>query len=144
MIASFSSFSIVFNLAALLASASIINQCNKSGFFAVCIDGGPGTYTSQLLSHLKQKKAKATFHLSAKYLTDPHIQSLIQQISSDGHLIGLSVEASSNLLSMQEDQIKNMISRQANVLASFTGYYPKFVRLPYQGKNWHFLILRLG
>jgi len=131
------SYLVPFYFSLVIVSGAVINQCNRSGSFALCIDGGPGSHTGQVLSHLKQKKARATFHITTKYLSDPSIQSLVQQIAADGHLIGLSLENVSNLTSMSEDQIKNLVARQGNVLASFINYYPKFVRLPYQGTLHH-------
>lgn len=96
-------------------------------------DDGPTSYTPQLLDILNQKGIKATFHLTTKFLTDPAVQSMVQRIASSGHLIGLRTEASWNLLTMSDDQIRSSIARQANVMASFIGYFPKFIRLPYNG-----------
>lgn len=114
-----------------MASAAIRTQCAQSGMFAMNWDGGPAQYTGQLLDVLSQKGIKATFHLSTKYLTDPNIQSMVQRISSAGHLIGLTMESSLNLFQMSDDAIRGAVARQANVLASFIGYYPKLVRLAY-------------
>lgn len=96
-------------------------------------DDGPTSNTGQLLEILREKGIRATFHLTTKYLTDPAVQSMVQRIASSGHLIGLRTEASWNLLTMSDDQIRSSVARQANVMASFIGYYPKFIRLPYNG-----------
>jgi peptidoglycan/xylan/chitin deacetylase (PgdA/CDA1 family) len=123
-------------VAALLSSqayAGVIDRCNAAGMMALTFDDGPASYTGQLLDILKSKNVRATFHLTTKHLTDPAVQSSIQAISSAGHLIGLRTEADWDLLKMSDDQIRSSIARQANVMASFIGYYPKFVRLPYGG-----------
>lgn len=123
-------------VAALLSSqayANVIDRCNAAGMMSLTFDDGPASYTGQLLDILKSKNARATFHLTTKHLTDPAVQSSIQAISAAGHLIGLRTEADWDLMRMSDDQIRASIARQANVMASFIGYYPKFVRLPYGG-----------
>ncbi len=116
------------------ASANVvIDRCNAAGMMALTFDDGPAAYTGQLLDILKSKGIRATFHLTTQHLTDPHVQATIQAISSAGHLIGLRTEPGWDLLKMSDDQIRASIARQANVMASFIGYFPKFVRLPYGG-----------
>lgn len=116
-----------------LAQGKVINQCTQRGMYAMTWDDGPTGYTAQLLDTLAQKKVKVTFHITTQYLTDPSIQSMIQRIASAGHLIGLRTEASVDLFKMTDAQIRAYVARQANVLSSFIGYFPKFIRLPYNG-----------
>ncbi len=113
------------------ADAVIQTRCTQRGMYAMTFDDGPAQYTPQLLDTLRSKSVKVTFHITTKYLTDPNIQAMIQSIAADGHLIGLRTEADWDLLSMSDEQIRAGLARQANVLASFIGYTPKFVRLPY-------------
>lgn len=123
-------------LAAFLAneaSAEVITRCNSAGMMALTFDDGPAEFTGELLSILKSKGARVTFHLTTKHLTDPNVQASLQSISSAGHLIGLRTEADWDLFKMTDDQIRSSVARQANVMARLIGYYPKFVRLPYQG-----------
>lgn len=116
-----------------VAHGKVVNQCSQRGMYALTWDDGPTQYTPQLLDTLEQKKVKATFHITTQYLTDPTIQSMIQRIASAGHLIGLRTEASVDLFKMTDPQIRAYVARQANVLSSFIGYFPKFIRLPYNG-----------
>ncbi|PJF19047.1 Carbohydrate esterase family 4 protein [Paramicrosporidium saccamoebae] len=116
-----------------MADAKLVNQCTQRGMYAMTWDDGPAQYTPQLLDTLASKNVKVTFHITTKYLTDPNIQAMIQRISGAGHLIGLRTESDWNLFNMSDEQIRAGVARQANVLASFTGYVPKFVRLPYNG-----------
>ena len=115
------------------AQANIQTRCTQRGMYAMTWDDGPAQYTEQLLNVLSSKNVKATFHITTKYLTDPNIQATIQRIASAGHLIGLRTESDWNLFQMNDDQIRAGIARQANVLGSFIGYIPKFIRLPYNG-----------
>lgn len=115
------------------AEGKVINQCTQRGMYAMTWDDGPAQYTSQLLETLDAKKVKATFHVTTSYLTDPSIQAMIQRIAGAGHLIGLRTESHWNLFQMSDDQIRAGVARQANVLSSFIGYFPKFIRLPYNG-----------
>ena len=115
------------------AAARIRNQCVQRGMYAMTWDDGPSTNTNELLAILREKDVKATFHVTTQYITDPQIQSMIQRIAAAGHLIGLRAEASWNLMSMTDEQIKAGLTRQANVLAQFIGYVPKFIRLAYNG-----------
>ena len=116
-----------------VAHGKVVNQCSQRGMYALTWDDGPTQYTPQLLDTLEQKKVKATFHITTQYLTDPTIQSMIQRIAGAGHLIGLRTEASVDLFKMTDPQIRAYVARQANVLSSFIGYFPKFIRLPYNG-----------
>jgi peptidoglycan/xylan/chitin deacetylase (PgdA/CDA1 family) len=116
-----------------MTDAKLVNQCTQRGMYAMTWDDGPAQYTPQLLDTLASKNVKVTFHITTKYLTDPNIQAMIQRISGAGHLIGLRTESDWNLFNMSDEQIRAGVARQANVLASFTGYVPKFVRLPYNG-----------
>lgn len=124
----------IFSVAVLLvsyASGEIKTRCNRGGMYAMTWDDGPAQYTDQLLNVLSSKNVKVTFHITTKYLTDPNIQSTIQRIASQGHLIGLRTEADWDLFAMTDDQIRAGVARQAMVLSSFIGYTPKFIRLPY-------------
>jgi len=113
------------------AQGNIQTRCVQRGMYAMTWDDGPAQYTEQLLNTLNSKNVKATFHITTKHLTDPNIQSIIQRIAGSGHLIGLRTEAEWDLFKMSDDQIRAGLARQANVLAAFVGYVPKFVRLPY-------------
>lgn len=125
-------FAFVFAAFLSVTQAAIVNRCQSNGVVALTFDDGPADYTGQLLNHLADKKVKATFHLTTQYLTDPSVQATIQRIAAEGHLVGLRTEPSWDLFQMSDDQIKASISRQANVMADFLGYYPKFIRLPYK------------
>lgn len=122
-----------------LAEAKIQTRCTQNGMYAMTWDDGPAQYTSQLLDILSSKGVKATFHITTQYITDPNIQAMVQRIAAGGHLIGLRTEADWDLFNMSDDQIRAGIARQANVLNSFIGYVPKFIRLPYNGFNDHIL-----
>jgi peptidoglycan/xylan/chitin deacetylase (PgdA/CDA1 family) len=120
--------------------ADIVSKCVRSGMFAMTWDDGPADFSSQLLDILGKKNVKITFHLSTQHLTDPNVQSMVQRISSEGHLIGLRTEPDWNLFQMSDDMIKAVIARAGNTLANFSRHYPKFVRLPYKG--WDARVLR--
>lgn len=127
-------------LLAALSSADVVNKCQSAGMFAMTFDDGPAEFTGQLLDILQKKNARGTFHLTTQYLTDPNVQSMIKRISAGGHLIGIRTDPAWDLFSMTDEQIKSAVARSANVMSSFIGYYPKFVRLPYKG--WDDRILR--
>ncbi len=114
-------------------AARIRNQCVQRGMYAMTWDDGPSANTNELLAILRDKGVKATFHVTTQYITDPQIQSMIQRIAADGHLVGLRADASWNLMSMTDEQIKAGLTRQANVLSQFLGYVPKVIRLAYNG-----------
>lgn len=125
--------SMVLAACAALVRADIKNRCVTSGVLAMSFDDGPSDNTGQLLQILSQKNAKATFHLTTQYLTDPNVQDMVQRIAAGGHLIGLRTEPSWNLFNMNDDQIKASIARQSQVMAQFIGYQPILLRLPYKG-----------
>ena len=126
--------SIALSLATLsLVHANIRTSCTGSSMYAMTWDDGPSQYTSQLLEVLSSKNVKATFHLTTRHLMDPNVLAIIQQISSAGHLIGLKTEDDWDMLKMTDEEIRAGIVHQANAMASFVGYYPKFIRLPENG-----------
>ena len=116
-----------------VAHADIVTKCQRSGMFAMTWDDGPADFTSQLLDILSKKQVKTTFHLSTQHLTDPNVQSMVQRIAGEGHLIGLRTEPDWNMFQMSDDMIKAVIARAGNTLANFSRHYPKFIRLPYKG-----------
>ena len=125
---------LIFAFAAFISAtqAAIQNRCQANGVVAISFDDGPADFTNQLLNTLNDKKLKVTFHLTTQYLTDPNVQSTIQRIAADGHLIGLRTDPSWDLFQMSDDQIKASIARQSQVMAQFVGYQPILIRLPYQ------------
>lgn len=120
---------------ASVARADIQSSCKANGKFALTFDDGPAEFTGQLLSILKSKNATATFHLTTQNLTDPDVQGMVKKIASAGHLIGIRTEPTWDLARMSDDQLKSAIARQSAILSQFIGYYPKFVRLPYDMKD---------
>lgn len=126
------SLAVILSALAAVSRAEIRNRCSGHGVLALTFDDGPADYTSALLDHLDSKKAKATFHLTTQYLTDPNVQETIQRIAGAGHLIGLRTEPSWDLFAMSDDQIKASIARQSQVMAEFIGYQPILIRLPYK------------
>ena len=117
------------------AQAKIQTRCVQSGMYAMTWDDGPAEYTEQLLNVLSSNNVKATFHITTQHLTDPAFQDTIQRIVHSGHLIGLRTESNWNFLKMSDAQIRASIVRQANLLASYIGYTPKFIRLPHDRLN---------
>ncbi len=111
----------------------VYDSCSKPGMMALTFVDGASKHTSQLLAILKSKGVRATFHFTTRYLTDPKVQNAIFAVSAAGHLIGLRAEYEWKLLEMSNDEIRAAISRQSRILASYIGYYPKFVRLPING-----------
>lgn len=113
--------------------AMVLNHCKTAGMIALTFDDGPSENTIELLDLLQSKGVRATFHLTTQHLTDPAVQDSLFEITSAGHLIGLRTETRWDLLKMSDKQIRTEFARHANIMASFIGYYPKFVRLPYGG-----------
>jgi len=129
-------FAAILPVAAIFLSsctADIVSKCTRNGLFAMTWDDGPADFTGQLLDILSKKSVKVTFHLSTQHLTDPNVQSMIQRIASENHLIGLRTEPDWNMFQMSDEMIKAVIARAGNTMANFSRHYPKFVRLPYKG-----------
>jgi len=103
--------------------------------FAMTWSDGPTLNIPELLTTLSQKNVKVTFSFVTQYLTDPNVQSIVQQAAAAGHLIGLRTEPSWNLLNMTSSDITSGIVRLAGVMAQFSGYTPTFMSLPVGGYN---------
>jgi peptidoglycan/xylan/chitin deacetylase (PgdA/CDA1 family) len=113
--------------------ASVYNQCVNKGMFAMTWSDGPTLNIPALLTTLQAKNVKVSFHFVTKYLTDPNVQSIVQQTAAAGHLIGLRSETDWNLLTMSSADITSNIVRLAGVMAQFSGTKPTFIALPAGG-----------
>lgn len=113
----------------IVKTSSVANMCRKPGDFAFTFDGGASIYTGHVLDALAERKAKATFHPVVTYLQDVTVVANIQRAAMDGHLIGLFIEQSLDLTKLSDEDILSSINSRAEVLASVTGYKPKFIRI---------------
>lgn len=125
-------FLTAFTFGSALVRGGVIDRCVDTGVLAITIDDGPAQFTSEAVDKLAGTGANVTFHFTTQYLTDPNVQFVIQKAAKAGHLIGLRSETTWDLKSMDTETIKSEFVRVSNVMAQFTGYAPKLVRLPYK------------
>ncbi len=100
---------------------------------ALTFDDGPNPeYTPILLEGLRERDVQATFFLlgTAVELSP----ELVEEMSRDGHEIGIHSYEHVNLSSLTEEDACAQIQKTCDLIYEITGRRPSFVRPPYG--NW--------
>ena len=108
---------------------SVEVQANNQKMIALTFDDGPSDYTQMLLDGLKSKNAKATFFVLGKKAMKN--AQTIQNIVSDGHLLGNHTYTHIDMMKTSRNDIKKQIYSTNQVLKDITGQDVKFYRPPY-------------
>ena len=101
---------------------------------ALTFDDGPSDYTEMLLDGLDEYKARATFFvIGSKAEKNPEI---VLRAHSDGHLIGNHTYSHIDFYKSSLEDVKNNITKGADVIESITDVRPIFLRAPYGNVNF--------
>lgn len=100
---------------------------------ALTFDDGPGRYTDELLTELKERGVKATFFVvgsNAKLREDT-----VKRMYEEGHLVGNHTYSHVELDDMSVAAALEELEKTNEVLEDITGARPEFVRPPYGAWN---------
>jgi len=101
---------------------------------ALTFDDAPDDlYTPQILDVLKREGVRATFFVVGNRM-EAHPE-IVQRMVEEGHILGNHSYNHANLPKLGDEDFRNQINRTDELIQSFTGYRPTFVRPPYGNIN---------
>lgn len=95
-------------------------------------DDGPGIYTDEILSILKENDVKATFFVTSQF---PKYQYLIKKEYEDGHTVGLHTYSHKWSIYDSVDAYLDDFNKILEVVKKETGTEPKYFRFPGGSSN---------
>ena len=114
----------------VLAIDPVVKLCQSPGMFAMTFDQGPAIYTGAVLDAFDSRNVKATFHPIVTYLSEASVVANLQRAASEGHTIGLSIEANLNLAELSDAEIIDAVQSRAEIIEQIVGFKPTFLRIP--------------
>ncbi|MFD5794880.1 polysaccharide deacetylase family protein [Streptomyces diastatochromogenes] len=113
------------------ASGSVAgsDDCRKAKCVALSFDGGPSPTTPRLLDILKQQGLHATFFVQGR----GHISKypdILHRIAAEGHEIGNHTWTHPRLTDLDEDDVRQELTRTQNAIERITGTKPVLMRPP--------------
>lgn len=100
---------------------------------ALTFDDGPGKFTDELLTILKQKNVQATFYVLGKNVVGN--EDTMQKIHADGHEIGSHSWDHTSFLKLSASGIRSQIEKTDLAIKNTTGVTPTSFRPPYGAFN---------
>ena len=101
---------------------------------ALTFDDGPSDYTEELLDGLQKYGASVTFFvIGSKAEKNPDI---VERAHEEGHLIGNHTYSHIDFYKTSLSNIKEDITKGADVIETITGERPLFLRAPYGNVNF--------
>lgn len=104
--------------------------CLNQGQLAISIDGGPSSITPELLGTLRKLGVTTLFNLDSEKLASGGVQSLMEGISRDGHILGLSLNKELDINSMTSEGLRGVVDKRTRDFYNSSGKFPLFVRVP--------------
>lgn len=129
----FSRFLIFFVLFIILIPP-LPSYAESKTIFLTFDDGPGGKVTQQVLDILREKNVKATFFLIGEQLKNQ--ETLVKQIDSDGHSIGLhSISHNKSKLYCSNQSFLNEMLQEQNLLYQITNKKYTIIRFPFGCNN---------
>ena len=100
---------------------------------ALTFDDGPGIYTGELLSGLKERGVKASFFVLGERVAGN--EEYILQMQTDGHLIGNHTFSHVKLDTLNADAACDEVRKTCDAIESVTGEEVRYIRPPYGSYN---------
>ncbi|GAA3137111.1 polysaccharide deacetylase family protein [Streptosporangium carneum] len=104
-------------------------DCTKVKCIALTFDDGPGKYADKLLDTLKKTKSKATFFLEGQYVKSR--PAFAKRMAQEGHELGNHSYTHPHLRDLDEDRIREELTRTQEIVKQATGKTPTMLRPPY-------------
>lgn len=115
-------------------NSSEVGNAEVKKRIAFTFDDGPhGTVTGQILEHLKQYNAKATFFVLGNRVG--YYPELLLQMQASGHEIGNHTWDHKQLTLLGEESIRHQLQKTSDTIYSVTGQAPTLMRPPYGSTN---------
>ncbi|AYB38576.1 polysaccharide deacetylase family protein [Brevibacillus laterosporus] len=101
---------------------------------ALTFDDAPDDcFTPQILDILKQEGVRATFFVVGNRI-EAHPE-IVQRMVKEGHILGNHSYNHPNFPTLSDADFRDQVIRTDELISSFTGYKPSFIRAPYGNIN---------
>lgn len=111
-------------------TVKVIEKLN--GVIYLTFDDGPGAYTDEILSILKQNDINATFFVTNQF---PKYQSMIKKEYEEGHTVAIHTYSHSWNIYNSVDAYLNDFDKINQIVYEQTGSYAKYFRFPGGSSN---------
>ncbi|NML51926.1 polysaccharide deacetylase family protein [Streptomyces sp. R302] len=108
-------------------------DCAKVKCIALTFDAGPGKDTPHLLDVLKEKRVPATFFLLGHKHVDRY-PKVVKRIADEGHEVANHTWSHQILTDLDENEVREELSRTQDAVEKITGRKPVLMRPP-QGRT---------
>ncbi|MEU2508265.1 polysaccharide deacetylase family protein [Streptomyces sp. NPDC007863] len=108
-------------------------DCAKVKCIALTFDAGPGKDTPHLLDVLKEKRVPATFFLLGHKHVDRY-PKIVKRIADEGHEVANHTWSHRILTDLDENEVREELSRTQDAVERITGRKPVLMRPP-QGRT---------
>ncbi|MFE6224881.1 polysaccharide deacetylase family protein [Streptomyces sp. NPDC057854] len=108
-------------------------DCARAKCIALTFDAGPGKDTPHLLDVLKKERVPATFFLLGRKHVDRY-PDVVRRIADEGHEVANHTWSHRILTDLEENEIRDELSRTQDAIARITGRKPVLMRPP-QGRT---------
>ncbi|MFF8609880.1 polysaccharide deacetylase family protein [Streptomyces sp. NPDC015346] len=115
------------------AASGAAVDCATVKCIALTFDAGPGKDTPRLLDILKEKQVPATFFLLGRKHVDRYPQ-VVKRIADEGHEVANHTWTHRILTELEEDEVREELSRTQDAIEKITGSRPTLMRPP-QGRT---------
>jgi peptidoglycan-N-acetylglucosamine deacetylase len=103
-------------------------MCSSAGQVAITFDDGPGQPTPQVLTALKARGVKATFHVVTEFFDLSPVITNIDLAAKDEHVIGLRFPTKKDPTTMSDAEITEILISDSKKVYDVIKKYPKFLR----------------
>ncbi|KAI5180873.1 hypothetical protein NEOKW01_1114 [Nematocida sp. AWRm80] len=103
------------------------NQCVSKGMIALVFSDGPVESTDSVLNTLQTEGISATFMFSTVNIDISGVADVIRKAVSEGHTVGLRTNPAYSFSSMCEQDIRDAITMELNVLDQVTQQRTEYI-----------------
>ncbi|MFE9243658.1 polysaccharide deacetylase family protein [Nocardiopsis sp. NPDC006938] len=108
-------------------------DCERLKCVALTFDDGPGEYTEELLDHLGEYDARATFYVLGSLVGE--FPEVVERTHAEGHEMGNHTWKHDDLTTLSADGVAKDLERTDQAVQEVTGEAPPTLRPPYGAMN---------
>lgn len=116
----------------LTAEGTSLN-CERLKCVALTFDDGPGEYTDELLDHLGEYDARATFYVMGSLVSE--FPDVVERTHAEGHEMGNHTWKHDDLTTLSAEGVAEDLKRTDEAIQEVTGVAPPTLRPPYGAMN---------
>ena len=108
-------------------------ECQRLKCVALTFDDGPGEHTDELLDHLAEYDAKATFYVLGSLVKE--FPEIVERTATEGHEVANHTWAHADLTGLSAEGVRKDLERTDKAIEQVTGRLPVTMRPPYGSLN---------